>query len=1101
MSEWNIYTVGSVDFLYNVLNSIAMMLNNGTYSDTFRISALLGVIGIVIASAVSGGKTLSFGQMAVCIVMYMLFFQVSARVNLEDLTTGEFRAVDNVPWGLAAPASIISTVGYSVTENMEQAFSTPAMTEYGALDPLFTLTAYYDALKDPMRWRLGTGGSNPDIAASIDSYIRTCVINDINRNATTYAHIWRNGGGVDSVRSSDASTYVVLYDGLNSNGPQVNPRNASQYTCAGAYTRLKNQAAGSYPTLVATSGRVMAAYGRCDDTCSPEVKVTNMMNFYNIASSNVRDFQLQMLMMPNIAKIPQDAYLDSFKGTAAITRAQTATQQAFQWSSGGSSFLYWMSSFMPIFQGVIYALTPFMAFLLGLGVMGLRLIMKYFLIIVWTQTWVPLAAVINLYMLTKMQSDSAAILSITSGVSSLGTVAFNQLYDLIVNTQKNIALAGNLFGLIPALGGFIVWGSSIAFNSLANSAAAPSPADTKVLAPDMTNAPALNNRSAEFSNSPMSGTTMTGASGIVGSISMQEMASSNLQSAAAKKETASQQESAARNAFVNSLASNQHSGTHSTAQNAQVSSSLSQAFGSDASKIFSYMEAHGKTATDAVADLNSVTKGGSLGVGTGSGPGVSAGATAAVSSGSTDQHGNSIQGSESSGDQDAARLASSLGAGYEKKLSGAINDVAAHTSQFGISSSEGSSYSSAYSNSQSAEKAYSEAETFSQSSAVNQAIGFDVLGKKVTSSPGLEQKMQQLINAEPGSAQQRDQYANQLMRNGLSSAEAQGAASVLALKDAGKLNEVAHELGFVNGGSSPEITSSAASQYSNVAPDASEITGKIDGIGGVTMAGVSSTQGEARGTVSTQEGYTAPSATAGRVGDRFDSYIAADGPVQTDHNKQSAEVVKSQQESAYNSIANLAPSSIAREGLSIVNNLTSRISDDNPVIQETRRQAQEVQAKYGNNSQASEAIAEYYALGKAGVTGDTLQQARDNAVAAISLDTGGHQSSDGMVHGGNREWGERAVTAIESTFERQGTDDRNTLSTVTLGLNEAAGKTLPSNTTSHAEGGSLTGARSNVTTSGGGEGYGNGASASDNEEIRIEITRGNESPDPHKRKI
>lgn len=1099
MSEWNIYTVGSVDFLYNVLNAIAMMLNNGTYADTFRISALLGVIGIVIVSAISGGKTLSFGQMAVCIVMYMLFFQVSARVNLEDLTTGHFRAVDNVPWGLAAPASIISTVGYSVTENMEQALSTAQMTQYGALDPLYTLTAYYDALKDPMRWRLGSAGSNPDIAASVDSYVRTCVINDINRNATTYAHLWRDPAGVDAVKSNDLSTYVVLYDGLNSNGPQVNPRNASQYTCAEAYTKLKNQASGSYATLMSASGRVMGSYGRCNG-CNPMTKVGDMMNFYNISTSNVRDFQLQMLMMPNITKIPQDAYLDSFKGTAAITRAQTATQQAFQWSSGGSSFLYWMSSFMPIFQGIIYSLTPFMAFLLGLGVMGLRLILKYFLIIVWTQTWVPLAAVVNLYMLTKMQSDASSIMMIAGGATELGSVAFNQLYDLLISTQKNIGLAGHLFGLIPALGGFIVWGSAMAFNSLSNSAAAPSPADTKTLAPDMTNAPALNNRSAEFSASPMSGTTLTGASGVVGSISMQEMASSNLQSAAAKKEVATQQESAARNAFVNSLASNQHSGTHSTAQNAQVSSSINQAFGSDASKIFSYMEAHGKTATDAVADLNSVTKGGSLGVGTGSGPGVSAGATAAVSSGSTDQHGNSIQGSETSGDQDAARLASSLGAGYEKKLAGAINDVAAHTSQFGMSSSEGSSYSNAYSNSQSAEKAYSEAQTFSQSSAVNQAIGFDVLGKKVTSTPGLEQKMQQLINAEPGSAEHRDQYANQLMRNGLNSAEAQGAASVLALKDAGRLNEVAQDLGFIAGGSSPEITSTAASQNMNVAPDASEITGKIDGIGGSTMAGVSSTQGEARGTVSAQEGYTAPSATSGRVGDRFDSYIAPDGPVQTDHDRQSAEVVSSQQESAYNIIANTAPSSIAREGLSIVNNLTSRISNDNPVIQETRRQAQEVQAKYGNDSQASEAIAEYYALGKAGVTGDTLQQARDNAVAAIALDTGGHQSSDGTIQGGNREWGERAVTAIESTFERQGTDDRNTLSTVTLGLNEAAGKTLPSNTTSHAEGGSLTGARSNVTSDGDSEGYGSGASPSENE-VRIEITRGVESPDPHKRKF
>jgi conjugal transfer mating pair stabilization protein TraG len=207
MSEWNIYTVGSVDFLYNVFNAIALLMNNGTFSDIFRIAALLGVIGVVIASAISGGKTLSFGQMAVCMVMYMMFFQVSSRVNLEDVTTGEYRAVDNVPWGLAAPASIISTIGQSITENMEQAFSTPSMTQYGALDPLFTLSAYYDALKDPMRWSYSAGGSDADLDASMQSYIRTCVINDIARKANTYAHIWRNPQGSDGLQSSDSSTY------------------------------------------------------------------------------------------------------------------------------------------------------------------------------------------------------------------------------------------------------------------------------------------------------------------------------------------------------------------------------------------------------------------------------------------------------------------------------------------------------------------------------------------------------------------------------------------------------------------------------------------------------------------------------------------------------------------------------------------------------------------------------------------------------------------------------------------------------------------------------------------------------------------------------
>ncbi|PHM72216.1 conjugal transfer protein TraG N-terminal domain-containing protein [Xenorhabdus sp. KJ12.1] len=1099
MSEWNIYTVGSVDFLYNVFNAIAMMLNNGTYSDTFRISALLGVIGIVIASAVSGGKTLSFGQMAVCVVMYMLFFQVPARVNLEDSTTGEYRAVDNVPWGIAAPASIISTVGYSITEFMEQAFSTPAMTKYGALDPLFTLSAYYDTMKDPMRWMMGNEKNNSDIAASIDSYIRTCVINDITRNANTYSNIWRSRSGIDALASSDLSTYAVLHDGKNSNGPKINPKYASQYTCAEAFTKLKNQAHDSYSTITSDYGRILSVQGRCK-ACSPKDKVIEMMNFYNLSSTDIRDFQLQMMMMPHIIKIPVNAQLDAFKGNAAIARTQTQTQQAFQWTSGGSSFLYWMSSFMPIFQGVVYALTPFMAFLLGLGIMGLRLITKYFLIIVWTQTWVPLAAIINLYMLTKMQTDATAIMSIGyEGIQRLSTVpAFNQMYDLLVSTQKNIALAGNLFSLIPALGGFIVWGSAVAFNSLANSAAAPAPADTKVLSPDMTNAPALNNRSAEFSHTPLGGTTITGASSVVGGISMQEMASANLSSAQSRKESATAQESAARNSFVNALATNKESGSNASAQNAIVATALQQAFGSDASKIYSFAEKHGLDATDAVAKLNSLAGNASIGPSTPVGS-VSVSATTAT----TDQHGKSINTGESSVDTDAARLTDSLGANYEQKLQGAINNIASKSGELGISSSNGTSYSSAYNELQTAEKQYSEAEIFSQSSAVNQEMKFDVLGKTVTDSPGLEEKMQQMINGVPGASEKRNTYANLMAKNGLHYREALGAASVLALKDAGKLNEIAPELGFINGGSSPEITSTVASTNQNIAPDASNVNRNINNLKHETIKGVSKNTGDAESMVSTYKSITNAKKMSAKVEGVFDNLIDPNGKIISDHNKQKEVVQTQQQESAYNAIANLTPSSPIREGLGFVNSLTSRISNDNPVIQETRRQAGEVAFKYGNNSTGSIAIAEYYALGKAGAAGEDLNAARDNAVAAVALETGGYQSADGKVHGGNYEWAERAVTAIESTFERQGSDDSNILSTVTMGLNQAAGKHLPSNTAIHSSEESISAPRSNSSSP---ETVNNGANRSDgvegnHEPIVIEITSGNPGPNSHRRKF
>lgn len=116
MSEWNVYTVGNIEFIYNIFNAVAMLFNDGTYASLFKIAALIGVIGVVIAAAITAGKTLSLGQMGIAIVMYFIFFSVSMRVNIEDVTTGRFKAVDNVPAGLAAAASLISTVGYATTE-------------------------------------------------------------------------------------------------------------------------------------------------------------------------------------------------------------------------------------------------------------------------------------------------------------------------------------------------------------------------------------------------------------------------------------------------------------------------------------------------------------------------------------------------------------------------------------------------------------------------------------------------------------------------------------------------------------------------------------------------------------------------------------------------------------------------------------------------------------------------------------------------------------------------------------------------------------------------------------------------------------------------
>ncbi|HGO4662266.1 TPA: hypothetical protein MCO89_006045, partial [Klebsiella pneumoniae] len=70
--------------------------------------------------------------------------------------------------------------------------------------------------------------------------------------------------------------------------------------------------------------------------------------------------------------------------------------------------------------------------------------------------------------------------------------------------------------------------------------------------------------------------------------------------------------------------------------------------------------------------------------------------------------------------------------------------------------------------------------------------------------------------------------------------------------------------------------------------------------------------------------------------------------------------------------------------------------------------------------------------------------------------------SDGSVIGGNKEYAARAVAAVESTFERQGANDLNTLNMATKGLWAAKNADeLPSNETKHSWGEGITSPRSN----------------------------------------
>ncbi|MDH8442261.1 hypothetical protein QIG66_27995, partial [Klebsiella pneumoniae] len=72
-------------------------------------------------------------------------------------------------------------------------------------------------------------------------------------------------------------------------------------------------------------------------------------------------------------------------------------------------------------------------------------------------------------------------------------------------------------------------------------------------------------------------------------------------------------------------------------------------------------------------------------------------------------HGNKISSNEGGGNSESSRLSNGVSADLAKNLGSTLTDVLSKSSEFGVSSSTGTSYNEAYSNLQTASKQFSEA--------------------------------------------------------------------------------------------------------------------------------------------------------------------------------------------------------------------------------------------------------------------------------------------------------------------------------------------------------------------------------------------------------
>lgn len=504
--DWIIYSIGDSAFLAGILNAVAMMAGSGDYISAAKIGFGIGVLMICWQAIIKGGN-IQWQTIVASLVIYSMFFATPSRVVIEDVYNDQVRVVDNVPIGVAAAGSIVSRLGFSLTQMFEQAFSTPAMTEQGFAYSVNTMRITRNITQGLL--------TNSAFDRSWTNYLANCtlvgrdlgVITDEDIANKPLPEAWKFDGG--------EWYYTEIY---------VPNGEAQTMTCGQAYDVLAAYLEGVHiPTHVMPAlAKIMT--GNSANTSVVELMIRDALDGVQKEVVDVSDYTKALVLTPiyNKGILSKCTQENNPLCVAAVNRS--IIERQLQAEAGRAQWINYVIPVMTFFEGLVYALTPIMVFACALGPIGLGVLGKYLMFTLWIQLWMPAMAIVNYYIHMATSGTLARLQEVAPDLSM-------RSIELWETAASDFLVIGNsMAAMIPMITLFLVSGSYYVMAKVADMegkgiAGGASPADTGAIAP------AIMQRTPIMSGDSIVGARTSGIDSMIGSYNFQSARSEMLQSA------------------------------------------------------------------------------------------------------------------------------------------------------------------------------------------------------------------------------------------------------------------------------------------------------------------------------------------------------------------------------------------------------------------------------------------------------------------------------------------------------------------------------------------------------------------------------------------
>lgn len=497
-----IYSIGDPWYLGKVMDAIAMISgHNAGFVGASAVAAIIGVF-IVMFSTVIKMQGLNIHHLLICYVMYMGCFGTTTDVAIESVYSDKsVIQKDNVPYGPAVIGSIISTIGYGLTQKMEVAFSdTSPLTDKtdssgGYANPLYLINNLANWCENGQLLKeIESTSAGKQFARNFMTYVKECTTKAVYLGPTF------NGKTFDDVFNLPQNDDIGFSSELYST-ELIDPSTgkASNYSCKEGINLIKTQFASALSEFAGKTENLVVLYqklGKCTTTleCKNIISAGNFTDAIQDSLEHLRlgHYKAQSVMYAGLT--------DSLKKTglaygyahykdqqAATMLFQAVKQRNVQWAAEANMFLNSFKPMMAFIEGFFYAISPFAAIIMLLGLFGLNIFFKYLILLIWIQLWMPIMAIANMFIITSAREllYNEGVQASTHAGANLSSISTYMYEDLVAVTQDKIAVASIMLASTPVLALMLMTGSVYAFTSLTGKLAGGDHANEKLVSPDV----------------------------------------------------------------------------------------------------------------------------------------------------------------------------------------------------------------------------------------------------------------------------------------------------------------------------------------------------------------------------------------------------------------------------------------------------------------------------------------------------------------------------------------------------------------------------------------------------------------------------------------